>query len=187
MRLRVILPVTLAALFALSACGSSATPKGQSTTTGGGTVTYIPAGVNPSVSAKMVCQAEVSGDLTDTLGVKATRISKPTWKDHLYSCTYVYPKGSFVLAVKELVDQKSTDDFYNAYKKQLGIKDELFGLGQGAFVTKNDDLVVRKDWKVLLVDVQNVPKASGAFVPAMSRSDVATNIGSVIMSCWIGT
>lgn len=186
MRLRVILPVTFAALFALGACGSSATPKGQSTTTGASTVTYAPAGVNPSVSAKMVCEPEVSGDLGEVLGVKATRISPPTWKDHLYSCTYVYPKGSFVLAVKELDDEASTTAFFNSYRKQLGTKDELFGLGQGAFVAKNDDLVVRKDYKVLLVDVQKVPKASGAFVPAMSRSDVATNIGSVIMSCWVG-
>ena len=56
------------------------------------------------------------------------------------------------------------------------MKDNLFGLGQGAFVAKNDDVVVRKDYKVLLVDVKNVPKGASAFVPAMVRPDVATNI-----------
>ncbi|HTK16146.1 MAG TPA: hypothetical protein VL769_07110 [Acidimicrobiia bacterium] len=149
-------------------------------------MTYQPAGANPSKSAKMVCTAEVRGDLADTLGVAATRVTKPTWKDHVYSCTFVYPKGSFTLATKELVDEKSTTAFFDAYKKKFGVKDTLFGLGQGAFVAKNDDLVVRKDYKVLLVDVQNLPAASGAFIPTMVRADVATNIASVIMSCWVG-
>jgi hypothetical protein len=182
-----MLPVALAAVFALGACGSSSSPKASpSTSPGSTTVTYQPAGANPSKSAKMVCTTEVRGELADTLGVAATRVTKPTWKDHIYSCTFVYPKGSFTLATKELVDEKSTTDFFNGYKKKFGVKDTLFGLGQGAFVAKNDDLVVRKDYKVLLVDVQNVPAASGAFVPTMVRADVATNIASVIMSCWVG-
>jgi hypothetical protein len=183
----VILPVTLAALFALAACGSSSPPKASpKTSTGPSSVTYEPAGVNPSKSAKMVCEPEVLGDLADTLGVKATRVTKPTWNDHIYSCTFVYPKGSFVLSTKELVSEKTTTDYFNAQKQRLGVKQNLYGLGQGAFLGKNDDVVVRKDYKVLLVDVANVPKASGAFVPAMDHSDVAINIASVVMSCWVG-
>ena len=89
--------------------------------------------------------------------------------------------------VKELVDDKTTTAYFNEQQQRLGLKDKLFGLGQGAFVAKNDDVVVRKDWKVLVVDVTNVPKATGAFIPTMVRSDVATNIASVIMSCWQGT
>jgi hypothetical protein len=187
MRLRLILPLALASLFALAACGSSSPPAASpKTSTGATTVTYVPAGANPSISAKMICQTEVRGELTDTLGVAATKVTTPTWSDHIYSCTYVYPKGSFVLSVKELVDANSTTDYFNAQKQKLGVKDNLFGLGQGAFVAKNDDVVVRKDYKVLVVDVKNVPKASGAFVPAMTRSDAATNVASVIMSCWEG-
>ena len=190
MRLRVILPATLAAVFVLGACGSSsppeASPKTSEPSTGATSVTFEPAGVNPSKSAKMVCDGEVSGDLAETLGVTATRVTKPTWKDHVYSCTFVYPKGSIALSVKELVSEKTTTDFFNAQKQRLGSKDDLFGLGTGAFVAKNDDVVVRKDYKVLLVDVSKVPAANAAFVPAMSRSDVATNVASVIMSCWVG-
>jgi hypothetical protein len=190
MRLRVIVPVVLASAFVLSACGSSGSPKAQpgtTPTTGGSSVSYIPAGVNPSISAKMICQADVRSELADTLGVKATSVSKPTWKDHVYSCTYTYPKGSFTLGVKELVDDKTTTAYFNLQQHNLGLKNKLFGLGQGAFVAKNDDVVVRKDWKVLVVDVTKVPKATGAFIPTMVRSDVATNIASVIMSCWQGT
>jgi hypothetical protein len=187
MRLRVILPFTMAALFVLGACGSSSTPQASpKTSTGATTVTYEPAGANPSKSAKMICTTEIRGEFADTLGANATKVSAPTWKDHVYSCTYTFAKGSFTLSVKELDDDKSTTDYFNAYKQKLGVKDNLFGLGQGAFVAKNDDVVVRKDYKVMHIDVQKVPKASGAFVPSMVRGDVATNIASVVMSCWVG-
>ena len=182
MRLRVILPLALTALFALGACGSSSPPKAAPETT----VTYEPAGVNPSKSAKMVCEAEVRGEVGDALGVEVTKVTKPTWKDHVYSCTYVFPNGSFVLSVKELVSEKTTTDFFNSQKQELGLNDNLYGLGQGAFLAKNDDVVVRKDYKVLLVDVKNVPKGTGTFAPAMVRPDVATNVAAVIMSCWVG-
>jgi hypothetical protein len=187
MRLRVILPLALAALFVLGACGSSSSPKASTkTSTGPTTVTYEPAGANPSISAKMICTTEVRGLLADNLRITPTRVTTPTWNDHIYSCTYVYPKGSLVLSVKELVSDKTTTDYFNLQKQKLGLKENLFGLAQGAFVAKNDDVVVRKDYKVLVVDVKNVPKGSGAFVPAMTRSDVATNVASVIMSCWVG-
>jgi len=187
MRLRVVLPLSLSALFALAACGSSSPPQASlKTSTGPTTVTYEPAGALPSISAKMICTTEARNELNDTIGVKPTRVTVPTWKDHVYSCTYIYPKGSYVLSVKELVSEQTTTDYFNALKQQYGAKQNLFGLGQGAFVTKNDDVVVRKDYKVMLVDVHNVPKADAAFVPAMSRSDVAVNVASVIMSCWAG-
>ena len=187
MRLRLILPLALVSLVALGACGSSSPPKASTKTTTGATpVTYQPAGVNPSKSAKMVCTSEVEGDIAEALDVKATKMTKPTWMDHVYSCAFVYPKGSFVLSTKELVSEKTTTDYFNSLKQKLGFKANLYGLGQGAFVAKNDDVVVRKDYKVLHVDVKNVPKGASAFAPAMIRPDVATNIAAVIMSCWVG-
>ena len=42
---------------------------------------------------------------------------------------------------------------------------------------------MRKDYKVLLVDVTKIP---ADFAPAMTRSDVALNIGVAIMGCWTG-
>ena len=135
----------------------------------------------------MVCTTEAQNELADALGMKPTSVTKPVWKDHVYSCTYVYPKGSFGLAVKELVSDKATTDYFNAQKQRLGVQENLFGFaGQGAFIAKNDDVVVRKDYKVLLVDVKKVPKGTGTFVPAMVRPDIATNIASVIMNCWPG-
>lgn len=175
----------LATVFALAACGSSGSPAAKPGTTKPGPTppTFEPAGAVPSTAAKMVCSEEAQEDMASALGLHATRVTKPTWRDHTYSCTWVYPKGSFVLSVKELVSEKTTTDFFEAYKKRLGTAQNLFGLGDGAFTAKNNDVVVRKDYKVLLVDVKNIP---AKFVPTMTRPDVAINVASVIMACWIG-
>jgi hypothetical protein len=182
MRLRVIVPTVLAIGLALAGCGGSSSPKANPATQPSSN-SYKPAGANPSVSAKMICEKEAINDIASTLGVHTKKVTTPTWTDHTYACTYVYPKGSFTMSVKELVDTKTTTDYFNSLKSSLGAKQKLIGLGQGAFIAKNDDVVVRKDYKVLHVDVQKVP---ANFVPAMKRADVAENIAVVIMGCWSG-
>ena len=186
-RRRWLVPVALAAVVALGACGGGTTSSSKSTSgarTGRqASVTYAPAGANPSVSAKMVCEKEVRSEISGALGVHETRVTTPTWINHIYSCTYMYPNGSFVLSVKELVSAQATTAYFDDLAKQLGRAQTLNGLAQGAFIAKNDDVVVRKDYKVLLVDVHATP---ATFVPAMTRSDVATNIAASIMSCWTG-
>jgi hypothetical protein len=182
MRLRVIAPVVLALVFALGACGGSSKPAASNTTTS--STLYKVAGTNPSVSSKMVCQSEASDEIASSLGMHQTRITTPTWNDHVYSCTYVYPNGSFTLSVKEMSSTAETTAYFDGYKKSLGVAQNLFGLGQGAFIAKNNDVIVRKDYKVLFVDVAKAPAGNGKFVPAMTRQDVATNIAAVIMGCW---
>ena len=61
---------------------------------------------------------------------------------------------------------------------------ELKGLGQGAFTTRDDGAVVRKDYKVLLVDTSRLPAQFGS--PPQTRSEVATNVAAAIMGCWTG-
>jgi hypothetical protein len=184
MRRRLIVPLTLATALALGACGSSGSAAKPGSTKAGSTPsTFQPASAVPSKSAKMVCSKEAQEDMASALGLHATRVTTPTWRDHTYSCTWIYPKGSFVLSVKELVSAETTIDFFNAAKKRLGAAQNLFGLGDGAFIAKNNGVVVRKDYKVLLIDVKNIP---ANFVPAMTRPDVATNIAAVVMSCWVG-
>ena len=58
------------------------------------------------------------------------------------------------------------------------------GLGQGAFRTSGGDVVVRKDWKVLLVDVSALPSQFG--VPSTSATDVAYTVADVVLGCWDG-
>jgi type VI protein secretion system component Hcp len=51
---------------------------------------------------------EVKNDLSSLLGVQPNQPLVPTWKDHVYSCTYHYKGGALTLAVKELADKAST-------------------------------------------------------------------------------
>jgi hypothetical protein len=45
-------------------------------------------------------------------------------------------------------------------------------------------VVVRKDWKVLLVDSSKLPPQFG--VPATPSGDVAVTVADVILGCWSG-
>jgi hypothetical protein len=131
----------------------------------------------------MVCAAEAQRDIAAPLGVTAA-VTTPTWANHLYTCKYAYPGGSFTLSVKELSSKQETDAYYAALGQQLGDTGTVNGLGQGAFTTRNGSIVARKDWKVLLVDISGLPPQFG--VPPTSAADVAATIADVIMACWRG-
>ena len=45
-------------------------------------------------------------------------------------------------------------------------------------------MVVRKDWKVLLVDDTGLPAQFGD--PPTSAGDVAVTVADVILGCWAG-
>jgi hypothetical protein len=45
-------------------------------------------------------------------------------------------------------------------------------------------MVVRKDWKVLNVDISGLPAQFGN--PATSRGDVAVTVADLILACWSG-
>jgi hypothetical protein len=166
---------------ALGACGSSGSKSSSSTTVH----VAIPVGATPSKSAKMVCEVEAQNDVADSLGVKPTQVTPPTWADHVYSCKYVYPNGSFTLSVKELANKAQTDAYFAQLQHTLGQGNTTApDLGQGAFSTPNGSLVVRKDYKVLTVDVSTLPTQFGK--PPQDRSSVALGIGTVVMGCWTG-
>jgi hypothetical protein len=117
------------------------------------------------------------------LGETAT-VSKPTWVDHLYSCKYRYSTGSMELSVKELSSWPQTTAYFQQLADQLGKSRDLQDLGQGAFQTTDGSVVVRKDWKILLVDISGLPPQFG--VPPTSSGDVAVTVGDVILGCWAG-
>ncbi len=142
-----------------------------------------PAGVNPSPISVEVCSHDASSELNSALGEKAT-VSHATWVDHLYQCHYNYATGTMALSVKELSSWDATEQYFNGLAARLGKTRELQGLGQGAFQTTNGSVVVRKDWKVLLVDPTGLPARFG--VPPTSSGDVAVTVGDVILGCWAG-
>jgi len=186
----IVLSAVVCALV-LAACGSKSTPGSTTDTTplteaSGATGGHIaiPAKATPSISAKMICESEVKNELSSLLGVQPTQPIVPTWKDHVYSCTYHYKGGALTLAVKELTDKASTDAYFDQEAKDLGKSEKINGLGQGAFTTSNKSAVVRKDYKVLLVDISKLPAQFGN--PPDSRENIALNVAATIMGCWTG-
>jgi len=129
----------------------------------------------------MVCHAEAQ--MADALGIKAT-VTDKTWVDHRYTCDYVYPHGRFVLSVQEESSWSETFAYYRSLGRRLGNARTLANLGQGAFQTTDGSVVVRKDWKVLLVNIAGLPAQFA--VPPTSRADVAVTVADVILGCWNG-
>jgi len=186
-----LLPLALLAVAPLAACGGSSKPSSSATTpssaAGSGTTVHVavPVSANPSKSAKMICEKEAVTDIYEqATGVKTVAPLKPTWVNHVYSCDYVYPNGAkFTLSVKELANADETTAYFNSLADSLHKTKDVV-IAQGAFQTANGSVVVRKDFKVLTVDVAKLPANFG--VPSAPRGDVAQNVAATIMSCWTG-
>ena len=137
----------------------------------------------PATATAMICRTEAVQEIDAVVGVKAT-VSSPAWSDHVYSCTYKYPSGSMQLSVKELPDLAQTDAYYHKLGVRMGDTGTVPYIGQGAFHTTNGSVVVRKDSKVLLVDVTGLPAQFG--LPPKTAGTVALTVADVILACWSG-
>ena len=109
----------------------------------------------------MICEEDVRDEIYGLVGVKISQPLKATWKDHVYSCTYVYPNGKMTLSVKELANKAETDAYYASLATKLHKRKDVAGFPEGAFITTNDSAVVRKDYKVLTVDAAGLPAQFG--------------------------
>jgi hypothetical protein len=131
----------------------------------------------------MVCTAEAQQKIAQGIGATAV-VQTPEWSDHLYSCRYAYPNGAVTLSVKELSSWSQTQSYFRSLGTQLGQTATFPRLGQGAFQVRNGSVVVRKDWKVLLVDVSGLPAQFGT--PPTPSAYVAVTIADLILGCWSG-
>jgi len=163
----------------LGACGSSTSPASRAVQTRA----PLPAGPTPSEIAKMVCSAKTQHELAEALGVTAV-VGGNTWVDHRYSCRYAYPDGYFTLSVQELSSWSQTYGYFHSLAATMGDTGSIPNLGQGAYSTSDGSVVVRKDWKVLLVDDAGLPAQFG--VPPTSAGDAAATVADVILGCWDG-
>jgi hypothetical protein len=132
----------------------------------------------------MVCSADGQSDIAAALGVRTSAPVTPTWTDDLYSCVYQYPSGDMVVSVKELSDLASTTAYYTTVEQGLGAGEAIAGLGQGAYQGAGGSIVVRKDNKVLRVDVAALPARVGT--PLIDRTEAAVRVAIVVMGCWSG-
>src|SRR5215475_1165160 len=177
--------VMLAVCLGLTGCGGSkpATPPGNSQKATGQAAQ--PARATPSASAKMICARETQTEIAAVLGVHTTQAVVPTWTNHLYSCRYTYHNAVMVLSVKELPSKTQTDAYFTSLAHRLGQSQRPSPIDRGAFFpTKNRSAVVRKDYKVLLVDISGLPAQFGS--PPYTRADIAVKVAATIMGCWTG-
>ena len=172
--------LAVVAVTALAACGQS-----QSATTPAKSSEPVAHSIDsPSASTRMICAPEAQKDLAATLGVKTVTPPTPTWLTHTYTCQYAYTDGHFTLSVKQLPDATQTRDYFASLGDRLTRRMRLTGLGQGAFTTADGSVIVQKDDKVLLVDVNGLPSRFG--VPSDTRANAAISIAATIMGCWTG-
>ena len=168
---------------ALGACGSGVKSSAPSTRTERRVLEV--AGPEPSASARMVCAAEGKREIAGSVGLDTSRPLTGRWSDHVYSCDYDYGGGRVLaLSVKELSNASETTTYFNMLGTKLGRMRALQGLGQGAFQTRNGSTVVRKDYRVLLVDDARLPAQFGR--PPSPRADVSLSVAATIMGCWTG-
>ena len=170
---------------AATACGSSSPASSTGAATGAKNVVDAqpqPAGNTPSASAWMICERAAQREIAGVLGRTPTRVTKPTWSNHVYSCDYVYPMGTVTLSVKELADTAGTTAYFDTLGTILGRLPDDVPIGQGAFQTPNGSMIVRKDFDVLFVDVNHLP--DGFQKPGLTAPDVASAIALTVLHCW---
>ncbi len=133
----------------------------------------------------MACSTEVQADLATSFGVQPVQVTVPTWVDHVYSCKYVYSNGVMSLSVKELNSAPATTRYFDALANRLGRRPLRIRRGQGGFYTTDGSVVVRKDFKVLDIDVSQMPPAFAD--GRLTLPDVAIRVAAAILRCWAGS
>jgi hypothetical protein len=189
--------LVLVAIGVLAGCGTTPAPTAPATAAAGaaagspsraaGTRSPATAAVprGPSVSARMICAAEEQEEIAQTLGLPLRRQAISVWTAPVYRCTYPFTAGPLVLSVRELADARDTIAYFAAARAAAEGSTDLPGLGEAAFATTDGSVYVRKDFKVLKVDVSKLPTAVGT--APLSRADAAFVVAQLIMGCWTGT
>ena len=170
----------LVLLAVLAACGQPSAATGPLPSPA---PTSAPADV-PSPQAEMVCQPEAQADIQDLIGLVPTRVGPIQYANHVTTCRYAYADGSFTLIVQDLPNDLTTTDAFNALAGKLGRVDSIDLPDANAFSTTDGSIVLRKDTKVMLVDVTGLPATFGS--PPSSRADAARLIMKAVLGCWTG-
>ncbi|MGI8761697.1 MAG: hypothetical protein ACR2LF_10485 [Jatrophihabitantaceae bacterium] len=139
---------------------------------------------SPSSAEKMICAAETHADITKVLGLKQSPPATSSWVQHLYTCTYRLPMGTFVVSVKQSSDPSTAKAYFAHLRTTLGSTQTLDGLGQGSYGTTAGTVVLIKDSDTLTVDATRLPAVFGA--QQSKRFDFAYEIASDILGCWTG-
>jgi hypothetical protein len=132
----------------------------------------------------MICSDDAQHEILAALGATPSQPVTGAWSDRTYSCRYVYPVGAMVLSVTELPDAAATAAYFTSARNGIRGAAALDGLGDAAFGTPDGSAFVRKDFKVLHVDVGGLPEPFGP--SQLSRAETAYRVSAAIMACWTG-
>jgi hypothetical protein len=155
---------------------------GCGSTGGGSTAGNRAAAQEPSDAAKMICATEAQTEVVQALGLTASRPATAAWAAPVYSCTYTFAAGVVVLSVRELAGAPQTTAYFNSVQNDAGTSTRVPDLGEAAIAVADGTVYVRKDFKVLKVDVSKLPAFVGQ--PPISRAAAAVRVAGVIMGCW---
>ena len=172
----------LAAL--LAGCGGQAPPSvpQNAPQVGPAVVTALPD--VPSPQAEMVCLPEAQQDIQDIIGVVPTAVGPIQYANHTSTCRYAYSNGAFTLVVQDLPNDITTTRTYEAHAGKLGRVEKIDLPDAEAYTTNDGSIVLRRDTKVMLVDVTQLPGTFGN--PPSPRGDAARLIMKAVLNCWVG-
>jgi hypothetical protein len=138
----------------------------------------------PTAAETMICAAETRSDITNVLGLASAPTATARWANHLYTCTYALPTGTFIISVKQSANPPTAQAYFADLRTSLGATQTLHGLGQGSYGTTGGTVVLIKDSDTLTVDATRLPAVLGA--QQAKRFDFAYEIASDILGCWTG-
>jgi hypothetical protein len=161
----------------LSAAGPSAAGRSAAGAPAAG-----PSAADPSGAARMICSTEVRTDIRKVLALKATPQPTSRWTNHVYTCTYRLPMGTFVISVTESKDAAAAQTVAADLRKSLSQVRATAGLTATAFATPQGLVALVKDNDTLQVDATRLPKQFGE--QQQKRTDFAYEIASDILGCW---
>ena len=159
--------VLVAALgLVLTSCSSGPSPSASSTPVRPG---RSPAGPVPWRSPRWSATPKAQSEIAQTLGVTAPGVGADVGRPRLLVHLPTTPTAPSSFTVKELSSWTQTlASFHHSPRLQQGRAQEIRNLGQGAFQTTAGNVVVRKDWKILHVDVIRACRASSGTRPPPS-------------------
>jgi hypothetical protein len=143
-----------------------------------------PAADQPSKAAKMVCSADMQGQVKLVLKLAKPAPVTTRWQDQRYGCTYALPMGPLVMSVQQSEDKAAARGYFEALRRRLGRTEPLAGLGESAYATTTGIAVVLKDNLTLQVDATGLPPVFGP--QQQRRTDLAYELASDVLGCWTG-
>jgi hypothetical protein len=131
----------------------------------------------------MICADEAQGDVAGVLAARA-KVSKPTWRDRTYSCTYRYPSGSFDISVVEYPTIPAATTGYATLAADPKVSDPDLGMADASFARADGSLVLRQDRRIVEVDPTHLPARFSKL--ELAPAAVARAVAVTVLRCWQG-